>query len=225
MVGGLIINDDILYSKYATEFNRLIDKHNSKHNVRIEHLVGLAHKDGFQLIPAENNFAGGLLTDVTIVDCVITSEGRLQPIFASDGCFERLSIRDNKMSTRSEHNITIYGMLSGEISGNTTVDGDPIEPRLLPLRLGGGRLNIHVISFSEGSSYQYRTIKGVATEVDRRTIPVAKSSYVELLDMDAFNKQYNSERYKGVDRFIKIEQVLRVLHTNGKCFYSKMQKK
>ena len=219
--GGIVIEDSILLSSYAKDFNAFIHKHNLKYNRTVPIMDFLAHRDAIQLIPRGARYAGSILDGVTIADMDISSTGHLQPIFASDGLFTDLHIKDNIINTKSAHDITIGGMLSGSITDNTGADGETIIPELRPLRLGGGKLNIMVISFATSSSQQYRVIKGAVN--DRRTIPVKGVPYVDLLNYDRFIKLYNARKYQNMDRFIRIDQVLKIMHGEKTCIYSKSQ--
>lgn len=219
VLGGFIIDDSILGSSYRTKFDALVAKHNLKHGVNIPNMDGLAHRDAVQLIPAKNWYAGGCISDVTLVDIKISSRGQLQPIFCSDGCSEMLHIKDNIIDTKSQHKITISGMLSGSVSGNVDGNGDTINAVLYPLRLGGGTLNINVISFDTKSSKQYRTVEGDV--VDMRTIPLKGKRYVELLNWDRFTKLYDLNIEAKMDRFLAIEQTLKIMTAEGSCYQGK----
>ena len=217
--GGIVIDDLIVGSSYATTFNKLVDKHNFKHNTTVPHMKRMAHRDAIQLIPMKGWFSAGCLEDVTVSDMVISSTGELQPIFGSDGTFENLTIKDNKIHTNSQHKITISGMLSGSVENNTDVEGNVVSAVLHPLRLGGGKLNINVISFHMKSSKQYRVVTGDVT--DTRTIPRKGKEFVELLHWDRFRELVESDKYMKMDRFIRIKQVLRIMNTEGTAIYTK----
>lgn len=158
------------------------------------------HRDGIQLIPPHHNvnaqFAASELRGVTIRNNKIFSDGKLQGIFASDGLFVDLRILDNTISTLSEHKITINGMLSGHIEGNTkgSVDeyGDlisnvyPVSVVLNPLRIGGnsdGSHNVWVLSFTDR---EYETITGQDV-IDNRTINKEDGDiYLYDFDLEGF---------------------------------------
>ncbi len=162
----------------------------------------LGHRDAIQLIPPMydgiDQFSGAVLPDTTIQDNVISSTAKLQGIFSTDGAFRNLKIINNKINTAGDHKIAILGMLDGEVTGNTDIDGKALEIKIQPLRLGGGTplTNFFVLGFSEACSYQYGHIKGVSgTEKDRRSKKVVRG-----------HKAYDQRKYLldfNMDRFIK----------------------
>ena len=177
-LSGYDVADTILDSVFAREFNELIEDVNAiikgnnealgKRNTLLPGYVGLPHRDAFQLIPNWRlNFAGGLLSDVSILNNRVYSAGQLQAIFASDGAFRNLRIEGNKLQTASLHQITIAGMLSGTVTGNTDFRDNAVKVALLPMRLGGFA-NVFVLSFHPQSSYQYEPISGLAEGEDMR---------------------------------------------------------
>jgi len=124
----------------------------------------LPHRDAIQLIPRIKNqtnaqFFGATQRDVIIANNTITSNGSLQGVFASDGLFENLVIENNNIQTQSAHEITIGGLLSGEIlNNNATV-------KLYPLRIGGSHpQSFYVSSFAGGIEYQ--PISGLDTNTN-----------------------------------------------------------
>ncbi len=162
----------------------------------------LGHRDAIQLIPPMydgiDQFSGAILSDTTIQDNVISSTAKLQGIFSTDGAFRNLKIINNKINTAGEHKIAILGMLDGEVTGNTDLDGNELEIKIQPLRLGGGTplTNFFVLGFSEKCSYQYGHIEGVSgTEKDRRSKKVVRG-----------HKAYDQRKYLldfNMDRFIE----------------------
>jgi hypothetical protein len=162
----------------------------------------LGHRDAIQLIPPMydgiDQFSGAVLPDTTIQDNVISSTAKLQGIFSTDGAFRNLKIINNKINTAGDHKITILGMLDGEVTGNTNIDGKALEIKIQPLRLGGGTplTNFFVLGFSEACSYQYGHIEGVSgTEKDRRSRKVVHG-----------HKAYDQRKYLldfNMDRFIE----------------------
>jgi hypothetical protein len=162
----------------------------------------LGHRDAIQLIPPVNDgidqFSGATLADTTLQDNVISSTARLQGIFSTDGIFKNLKVINNQIDTAGEHKIVILGMLSGEVSGNTDRDGNALEVKVQPLRLGGGTplTNFFILGFSEDCSYQYEHIEGISgTAADRRSKKVVRG-----------NKAYDQRQYFldfNMDRFIE----------------------
>lgn len=202
-VGDLVAVDDTVYSPFARDFDRLVGSINEYQRqkgrtYRVLPFLGIAHRDAIQLIPeptAEgiNQFGGAVMSDVSIAGNVIFSDGALQGIFASDGAFRNLHIRNNHLQIGGQHTITISGLLSGSILGNTDINNNPLADdkiALYPLRLGGGA-NIYVLGFSNKASvrpgdaryYQYEDILGVPSTRD-------------------FRRQFssgNAQCYRGVD--------------------------
>lgn len=150
------------------------------HNVRVENLKITdnrsytdAHRDAIQLIPPPihrfedgvyirmaDQMAGAILTNVVIEGCEICApNGPLQGIFASDGMYRDLRIRNNDIMTRGAHSISIAGLLNGgEISGNTlrqAEGGEPPKISLYPARIGGNMADdgvVSILSFAENDS-------------------------------------------------------------------------
>lgn len=114
-----------------------------------------AHRDGIQLIPSrldgtqQTQFAAAELNNVSIIGNKILSENKLQCIFASDGLFHDLTIKNNTLCTQGAHYITIAGLVSGRIENNRLPDGRLCPIRLDPLRIGGNSagFNVYIISF------------------------------------------------------------------------------
>jgi len=162
----------------------------------------VGHRDAIQLIPPAydgiDRYTGSILADTTLQDNIIASSAKLQGIFATDGAFDNLKIINNKISTEGDHKICILGMLSGEITANTDLDGNALPIKIQPLRLGGGTAltNFFVLGFSPQCSYQYGHIEGVSgTKNDRRSKKVVRG-----------NKAYDQRKYLldfNMDRFIE----------------------
>lgn len=203
-IGDLIAVDDTVYSAFAGDFDRLVSSINEYQKqkgrtYRVLPFLSIAHRDAIQLIPEPtadgiNQFGGAVMSDVSISGNVIYSDGALQGIFASDGAFRNLHIRNNHLQIMGQHTITISGMLSGSILGNTDINNNPLADdkiALYPLRLGGGA-NIYVLSFSNKASvrpgdanyYQYEDILGVPTTRDfRRQFSASNSLRYRNVDM------------------------------------------
>lgn len=178
--GGLVIKnwlieDTVIDSDFASDFDDLVvdvNAHISKGSV--SKFKDIAHRDVMQLIPAPNatgsdQMAGAMMSNIEIVENIMLSKGQLNCIFGSDGAFKDLVINKNHIQTKGEHVISINGMLSGSIKGNTDIQGKPLKAskiKLLPLRIGGGA-NIYIIGFKnkpgtpEEERYEYKAIKGV----------------------------------------------------------------
>lgn len=217
-LNGFEVQDTMPDTPFARDFNSLIQQANVIISTRnqgaarpvpwLNTFEQLPHRDAFQLIPHWTvNYAGGLLSDVEISNNRIASSAHLQGIFASDGAFQNLRIRNNRIGTASAHQIAIAGMLSGEISNNKTLQGVALNHiELLPLRIGGGE-NVFILSFHPSSSYQYRPIAGLPAGVDKRqqkrtTVWNAKHYYNFRMDafLAAYNEQTAGTNMSGTER-------------------------
>jgi len=175
VIKNWLIEDSVLDSDFADDFDDLVVDINAHlATVAVNKFKDVAHRDVMQLIPAPNKtgsdqMAGAIMSDVIIEENIMHSKGQLNCIFGSDGAFKNLSIRNNHIQTKGAHTISISGMLSGKITGNTDLQGAPLPPnkiKLLPLRIGGGA-NIYIIGFKnkpgtpEEEKYEYKAIPGV----------------------------------------------------------------
>ncbi|WP_020397148.1 hypothetical protein [Thiolinea disciformis] len=164
----------------------------------------IAHRDAIQLIPppsfdedmdAQGNpqkllepLAGGILESPQVIGCSVYAPlGTLQGIFMSDGLCRNVTITNNEIDTCAGHAISIAGVLSGDISGNTLRQRTPTLPlpsiRLYPLRIGGNMADdsvIYILNFSNNSSVFY----GGVTGSDNRLIKVdGTEDYLEITDL------------------------------------------
>lgn len=209
-LANLIIVDDAANSAFANDFDRLAAAINEyirdQGETRREvcKFKQLAHRDALQLIPETENglnqFAGAVMRDVSVSGNVIYSEAALQGIFATDGIFKNLHLRNNHLRIGGKHTISISGMLSGSIMSNTDTDGNPLPAdkiQLHPLRLGGGA-NIYIIGFrnqpginhSNVNYYSYEDIPGLPAASDlRRQITNPKGIYFRDVDMYELKKR------------------------------------
>lgn len=141
-ITGNIIRDTILDTAYGLAQN----------------LPEMAHRDAIQLIPF-NQFAGGELENLLITGNRINSEGKLQGIFGSDGIFRNLTITFNTIDTRSDHKITLNGLVGQQnhIEGNRDFRGDLVPVQLNPIRLGGNLAtgNVWILSVVAEDQQQY----------------------------------------------------------------------
>lgn len=116
-----------------------------------------AHRDAIQLIPPHQGkrlqFAGAELCGVKIYGNRISSKGKLQCIFMSDGIARDLRIIGNTLSTQGQHYISLAGMMEGWIEGNIKPDGSYVPILLDPVRLAGEQ-NVYILSFQD-SRYRY----------------------------------------------------------------------
>ena len=209
---GFDISDAILNSNFAQHFDWMIkgvNKNLAKQNIsqKVRYLSDMAHRDAIQLIPFSptvSHFAGATMQHVYVVGNRIFSTGRLQGIFATDGAFKQLQICNNSIDIGGSHYISINGMLSGKIEGNTNTNGEILTKKhitLRPLRIGGGA-NIYILSFSnathintnDANYYAYEDIKGSQAITDLRQQPINKpnaSNWVNV-DMIALQARYQN---------------------------------
>jgi hypothetical protein len=209
---GLKISDGILNSAFAQHFNWLREEINKKlAQQNISHKVRgfseIAHRDAIQLIPFSqtvSRFAGAIMQYVQVVGNSISSAGRLQGIFATDGAFKQLQICHNSIDIGGSHYISINGMLNGKIEGNTDMSQRLLAQdrvTLWPLRIGGGA-NIYILSFKNATGlspndadfYAYEKISGSQSITDLRQEVVDKrnASNWKNVDMVALQARYNS---------------------------------
>ena len=208
---GFHIFDGILESSFAQYFNWMIqgvNKNLLQQNImkKANELAQMAHRDAIQLIPFSqtvSRFAGATMHYVQVMGNRITSKGSLQGIFATDGSFKQLHICNNSIDIQGHHTISISGMLSGIIDGNTDSEMQLLPKEkitLWPLRIGGGA-NIYILGFKNANHltpdddeyYAYEKIIGSQVITDLRKIAVnkANASNWENVDMPALQARYN----------------------------------
>jgi hypothetical protein len=160
------------------------------------------HEDFIQPIPKEasiqrSQYAAALLDGLIISGVYMESTGLRQGVFAGDGLFRNLFIQGCVISTNSQHEISINGLLDGWIGDNLRPDGSPCIVRLGSLRIGGkpkGGVNLRVLSFAS-NDYCYapadEIVDGNALPclVDTRSIPVSPNDeYLRNFDVDGFKE-------------------------------------
>jgi hypothetical protein len=223
---GLVIKDDIIHSKFADDFNKIVEKINQMPQVKkIPQDVGpytrIAHRDGIQLIPISRDvsqLAGMTMRHVLINGNSISSEAALQGVFASDGTFQDLRITNNSLDVGGTHTISINGMLSGKIENNTDLKNRPLPKEkitLYPLRIGGGA-NIYVMSFKnprglksgDPSYYAYEKIKGSQAVTDLRNVKPNKygATYWKNVDLPRLQIHF-------ADTFTKVKEMMKARST------------
>jgi hypothetical protein len=209
---GFDISDGILNSNFAQHFDWMtkgVNKNLAKQNIPQEarYLSDMAHRDAIQLIPFSrtvSHFAGATMQYVNVMGNRIFSKGRLQGIFATDGAFKDLHICNNSIDIGGSHYISINGMLSGRIDGNTDMNQEVLTEEhltLWPLRIGGGA-NIYILGFknaqhlkaNDADYYAYEDIEGSQAITDLRQQPIDKrnaSNWVNV-DMIALQSRYQN---------------------------------
>ena len=204
---GFVNLFDKIINKANQEIIRLQDESDDPLMPKVLRPIGrfncVGHRDAIQLIPPMQNgidqFSGAILSDTTVQDNIIESKAKLQGIFSTDGAFRNLKIINNKINICGSHKISILGMLSGEVTGNTDLSGKALDPKIQPLRLGGGTsiTNFFVLGFSKECSYQYEHIEGISgTDLDRRSKKIVQGKgydprkYLLDFNMDRFIEHY-----------------------------------
>ncbi|CAA6804313.1 MAG: Unknown protein [uncultured Thiotrichaceae bacterium] len=208
-----LIEDLALRSDFAHDFNTIVDQINGHiPQLDISKFSGIAHRDAMQIIPNSvaipgnttvraDQFVGAMMSNTRVENNVISSEGHLQGIFASDGAFKNLVIKNNNLNIAGAHSITINGLLSGDVSGNKDLNDNALADdkiHLLPLRIGGGT-NIYIIGFvnSHGAPaaehYEYEPISNLGNIQDLRQSTEGvnnRGTFYDQVNMAELHKEY-----------------------------------
>lgn len=185
------MGENTYISDFETDAYRVLGSNNVVDGLTIDDTLynDKPHRDGIQLIPTgkEPNaqYFGALAKNNTITNNQITSLGKLQGIFQSDGGQEHLIIRDNIIDTRGHHFITLNGLLSGTIKNNLNAHGYEVPVRLDNLRIGGGHEEaFYVRSFKD---HEYKPIiSDQGIEDMRGTMHRSGAKYVNNFDLNLF---------------------------------------
>lgn len=180
------------------------------HNVTLDRLTindprvyDKAHCDAIQLIPPPkyedkigadgkttkiklaDQMVGTILENPTVNQCTVNAPtSPLQGIFTSDGLCRNVTITGNNITVQGAHAISLAGVLSGNITGNTLHEvavAEPIPPakkqaqlppriRLFPLRIGGNMADdgvVCIFSFAAGNSVSYGNVADSGNKVIR----------------------------------------------------------
>ena len=177
-------------------------------NIKDKRVYKTAHRDAIQLIPPRtldrsrrsqvggqeqdwvvgDQMTGTVLENVTVEGSTIRSPySPLQGIFGADGLFVNLRLLNNHIQTAGDHSITINGLLSGEISGNTlqAVNGKIPAIRLYPARIGGNLAEegvAYILDFADEGSRGARLRYGKPVIGDNRLSGVSGRQFVEIAD-------------------------------------------
>lgn len=181
---------------------------------RFPHLKLAAHRDAVQVIPKKDQWynyqmMGGRLDNTQIIGNIIQSNCHLQGVFSSDGTFSNLVIQNNQVMTESQHQVTINGMLSGKISGNTNLYGQPVRVSLGPLRIGGNLFtgNIWILGFND-SSIRYEPLASIVLDnspvQDTRTLKT-RSYDINLVEF----------RYTSFFQFLETTKLSQIMNTES----------
>lgn len=171
-----------------------------------ERVYDEAHRDAIQLIPPPqyqevvistggvlrlklaDQMAGTILESPTVKNCVVKAlHAPLQGIFMSDGLCRNALIQNNDIQIKGAHAISLAGLLSGVVSGNTLRQVPPDATgytwtpsiRLYPLRIGGNIADdgvVCVLDFTAQASVQYGTVTGENNQliqVNGAVVPLA----------------------------------------------------
>jgi hypothetical protein len=166
-----------------------------------------AHRDGIQLIPvsdgSRSQFAAAMMLNALIQNNNIKSEGKLQGVFSSDGCYQNLTIRNNVIDTNSQWKVSINGLLSGWIDDNKNADGDLVPVDLWNLRIGGGGMplssgglgcSVYVLDFDD---YEYDRLEDI-TSNDTSHINDKRGVITNTNDVFIRNFRYDEFREKSL---------------------------
>jgi len=150
----------------------------------------VAHRDGIQLIPKESEpnsqYCGALAHNITIENIIIWSNGGLQGIFASDGGFVNLTLKDIDVVTESDHKVTIAGMLSG------VVQDVVCEVNLEPMRIGGNHPRAFTVGSFKDHRYKSANIINSPLVEDNRS-----TGEIKNFDLNLFRKISRRVEYKS----------------------------
>lgn len=165
-----------------------------------------AHRDAIQLIPPHQGkrlqFAGAELGGVKIYGNRISSNGKLQCIFMSDGIARDVRIIGNTLDTRGQHYISLAGLLDGWIEGNIRPDGGYAPILLDPVRLAGDQ-NVYILSFKD-KNYAYPpltdlidadTLAAGVVRDRRAKIFDPTATYLNDFDLTGFRRAYASASF------------------------------
>lgn len=194
------------------------------HNVTLDNLTitdtrsyDIAHRDAIQLIPPPkyqdgvdksgkptkiklaDQMVGTILENPTVKNCTVNApSGPLQGIFTSDGLCRNVTISNNNITVGGAHAISLAGVLSGVITGNTLHEvpaapkqaQQPPRIRLFPLRIGGNMADdgvVCVFNFAAGNSVSY----GQVTDSGNRVVRLSGNS--EPLTIEDLRKELPEE--------------------------------
>ena len=185
----------------------------------------IAHRDAIQLIPPNlynfskvTRYAGAPLGRVDLNNIKITSKGALQGIFSSDGILEQVNINNCNIDIRGAHSVSLSGLLTGSFR-NMRNGRMPLPVKLYPLRLGGGKYNINILSFSPNSPYKYGTITGDNANIeDLRRTPMGRG--MDLIDFDLpyfHQKMMKAQELHGFNELLSVKEIVNHMLLRGKA--------
>jgi len=211
------ISDRIANNDFRSDFDASVHKINrfvknqlgNPDAAKLKTFNQVAHRDAIQVIPRpteqfgwRDHFLGiAVQRPISISNNRIQSSLSLQGIFASDGAFRHLSIRNNQIDIKGGHTISIAGVLSGRFENNCDLNGNPLPAhatKLLPIRLGGWS-NIFITGFHPDSEYRYDKAN-IPNECDFRDHPSrfnkrGHASFYTNVHMERFHNDYAQLRH------------------------------
>jgi len=163
------------------------------------------HSDFIQLIPTKSylRYFGEISENVKITNCSLYSDGSMQGIFSSDGAYRNLEISNVRITTKSEHDVSICGLLSGTIMDvNNRRGTKPARVFLDNMRIGGGeKSGFYITSFK---NHQYEEIKTCQRIEDQRGAKWRDAVYVDNFDLDLWYKLAKKINYKNVKSHLSL---------------------
>ena len=239
-LNGIHISDRFPHSGMGREFSHMVNQINHKINAwinvrglfratrfkqwikQVPPISRLAHRDAIQIIPPNmalgtiGRYEGAWIDKVRITNCKITSSTSLQGIFSSDGMIRSIYINNAMISVKGEHAVTLAGVMSGRF--HNVIDGynNTVKVKLLPLRLGGGKLNINILNFKRGGNFQYDAVEGRNVE-DLRFTPRPRGRNIIEFDMDYFYKQFPKYKQRYGNQFTAIDRLVTDMLNTKRC--------
>lgn len=145
--------------------------------------LNISHWDFWQGIPRvegkdNRQYVAAMLENIILANNTIDGRGTsLQCIFSVDGRVNNIIVTNNTLDTRSQHKITLGGVIRGIFTGNKDFTGKVVPAVLEPLRIGS---EVYILSFIEpDDDYQ----DCVGDVLDYRRIPFRKKG-TYLIDFD-----------------------------------------
>ena len=158
------------------------------------------HNDLIQIVPSSSatNYHGPVLESLFLNRGVLKASGRVHGITCFDALLKHVEISDCYVSTRSDHTITLRGLVSGKFQnlslrildekGFTTLG----RLKLYPLRLGGGD-GINEIKIMSFKDFEYEKIESDGSFIleDFRFDYISNfnCSYLIDFDLEAFHTE------------------------------------
>lgn len=183
-----------------------------------------AHRDAIQIIPKSSkhprwHYMGGLISNIAITNnIVIAPESKLQGIFSSDGMIKNITVLNNFIATKSDHEITLYGVINGAFRKNISAIGTPSVIRLCPLRIGGGKFGeLFIMSFKQ-QRFNYKKVRSRDKIIDYRFEEREdyEAEYLYNFDLEAFQRDAIKVQDKDINTFIKKIKKIALNHGENK---------